>query len=393
MKSYLYSTAVVLALGARAADPALATQTGFDHFYNLEYESAITNFQEVITATPNNPNAYNHLAQAILYRAMFRAGALESELVTGSNPFLRREKVNPGLEETKRFDQAIQKSLDLNNARLEKNANDREAMYSLGVTYGLRANYNFLVRKAYMDSLRDATTARKLHSKVVAMDPAFMDARLVEGVHDYVVGSLPFTYKMLGFLAGFHGDKDTGIRTLETVARKGNLNKVDAEILLAAVYRRERRPNDAVPLLQDLVRRFPRNYLLRFELVQMFGDLGAKDKALAELKEIERLKQDGSAGFTALAWEKIYFSRGNLLFWYRDYDQAVDDLKKVTAKANDVDLNTGTFAWLRLGQSLDMKGSRDLALDAYRHSIALAPESDAARESKRYLGSPYRRKS
>ena len=83
-------------------------------------------------------------------------------------------------------------------------------MYTLGVAHGLRANYNFMVRKAYMDSLKDVTAARKLHSKVVEMDPNYTDARLVEGVHDYVVGSLPFTYKMFGFLVGFHGDKDTG---------------------------------------------------------------------------------------------------------------------------------------------------------------------------------------
>ena len=33
-------------------------------------------------------------------------------------------------------------------------------------------------------------------------------------MHDYLVGSLPFTYRMVGFLAGFHGDRESGIRTL-----------------------------------------------------------------------------------------------------------------------------------------------------------------------------------
>jgi hypothetical protein len=69
------------------------------------------------------------------------------------------------------------------------------------------------------------------------------------------VGSLPFAYKLLGFLVGFRGDKETGIRTLRLVAQKGHFNRVDAEVLLAAIYRRERRAKDALPLLADLIRR------------------------------------------------------------------------------------------------------------------------------------------
>jgi cytochrome c-type biogenesis protein CcmH/NrfG len=47
---------------------------------------------------------------------------------------------------------------------------------------------------------------------------------------------------------------------------------------------------------------------------------------------------------------------------------------------------------MRLGQIYDLKGQRNLALDAYRHAIDFAPESEAARESRRYLGTPFQRK-
>src|SRR5260370_36063673 len=182
----------MVGLAARAAEPTVAE--GFDHFYNLEYDQASEAFNAEAAAHPDDPKAFNHVAQTILYRAMFRAGALESELVTGTNPFLRREKVNPGPEEQRRFEQAIQKSMELCQARLHKNPADKDAMYTLGVAHGLRANYNFMVRKAYMDSLKDVTASRKLHSKGVEMDRNYTDARLVGGVHDYAVGSLPFTY-------------------------------------------------------------------------------------------------------------------------------------------------------------------------------------------------------
>jgi hypothetical protein len=49
------------------------------------------------------------------------------------------------------------------------------------------------------------------------------------------------------------------------------------------------------------------------------------------------------------------------------------------------------MAWLRLGQASDMKGQRNDAMDAYKKAIAVAPQSDVARESRQYLSSPYKR--
>lgn len=379
-----------------AAAASLAAQdsflaAGFDHFYNLEYDEALADFSKSLALHPDDPNRQNHVAQTVLYRAMFNAGALESELVTGSNPFLRRDKVNPSPEEQKRFDDAITRSLALCDARLKRNPNDVDALYAQGVAYGLRANYNFLVRKSWMDSLKDATQARKAHNKVTELDPSVVDARLIQGLHDYIVGSLPFTYRLFGFLIGFHGDREQGIKELQLVAEKGNRNKYDAQILLGAVYRREHRAADTIPIIQGLLQRFPRNYLIRFELAQMYADLGQKDAALRTLREVEALKRSGASGYKNLPAEKIYFHIGNLQFWYNDFPDAVDNLRKVTVKAGELDLNTGVLAWMRLGQIYDLMGKRLQAREAYQKAIDLAPQSELARESRRYLGSPYKR--
>jgi hypothetical protein len=57
------------------------------------------------------------------------------------------------------------------------------------------------------------------------------------------------------------------MKTLRLVADKGNINQYDAQVLLAAIYRREKRPKEALPLLNGLIARFPRNYLFRLETV------------------------------------------------------------------------------------------------------------------------------
>jgi tetratricopeptide (TPR) repeat protein len=161
--------------------------------------------------------------------------------------------------------------------------------------------------------------------------------------------------------------------------------------MLAAIYRRERRAPNAIPLLEDLTNRFPRNFLLHFEIVQMYSELGDKTSALAEIGRIRDLRQTSAAGFAELQPEKIDYLEGNLLFWYSDLDQALDDMKKVTAKARELDLNTGIMSWMRLGQIYDLKGRRVSAVAAYKKAVAMAPVSEVGKESRRYITQPYTR--
>lgn len=380
---------LAFAAALAAQDPLV--DRGFDHFYNLEYGEAISDFRQAIARHPEVPELYNHLAQTLVFREMFRDGALESELVSGNNSFLRRPKLNPSAQTESEFLEALGKAMSLTEARLKKNPKDTGALYALGISYGLRANYYWVVKKAWRDSLRDATAARRYHNRVVELEPDNIDARLVQGLHDYIVGSLPMIYRMLGFLAGIRGDKETGIRTIQDVARRGRLNRVDAEIFLCVLYRRENQPLAAIPLIRDLMGRFPRNFLLRLELSQMYSVAGDGIHAVEAVQELASLKSSHAAGMDRLPWEKIYFQEGTIQFWYRDFDHALENLQKVTAAAKEVDLNSGAYAYLRIGQIYDLTQRRAQAMEAYRQCITYAPEADAAHESRKYLSTPYHR--
>src|ERR1019366_324407 len=331
---------------------------GFTHFYNLDYDRAIVVFEKAIAQYPGLPDLHNHLAQTLIFREMFRNGALESELVSGSNSFLRRPKLNPSPETEKRILDEIAKAMALADARLKRNPNDTAAMYASGIALALRSNYFWVGKK---------------------------------GLHDYIVGSLPLGYKMLGFLIGVRGDKAKGILTVQDVAKNGKLNRVDAEVFLCALYRRENQSKLAVPLVQDLIRRYPRNYLLRMELGQMYSQSGDGVRGLQALEEVARLKQRHAPGFDRLPWEKIYYQEGSIQFWYNDLDRSLENMKKVAAAGEEVDLNTGVQAYLRMGQIYDMKQRRAEAIAAYKKAIAYAPQAEAAQESRKYLDTPYRR--
>ncbi len=364
---------------------------GFDHFYNLEFNESIAAFEKAAAENPASPLPQDGIAQAVLYREMFRNGALESELIDGTDSFLRRPKMEVTRETEARFFSAIDKALDLSQQQLNKNPRDKTALHARAVAFAFRSNWNFLVRKAWRDSLHDATAARKMEDQILAIDPNDPDAPLGRGVHEYIIGGLPWTWRTLGFLVGFHGDKARGLATVERVAKYGSLNKPDAELMLCAFYRRDRVSKKALPLLADLIRRWPRNYLLRFEQAKMYADIGDGKSALATIDEIERLKEAKAPGLVNAPWVKIYFERATIQFWYRELDQSMANFKKVTVAPDELDLNTGVSSYMRMGQILDMRNQHQQATEFYRKAIAFAPDAEAAQESRRYISSPYRR--
>jgi tetratricopeptide (TPR) repeat protein len=386
-----FCTLALIALAPRLLAQESVAAQGFDHFYNLEYEQAIADFEKALEQSPDSPDLHNYLAESIVFREMYRDGALESELVSGNNSFLRRPKLNPAPETEKRLLAEIGKAMALSEARLAKNPNDTAAMYALGISYGIRSNYYWVVKKAWHDSLKDATAARRLHNRISELEPNNVDARLVQGLDDYIVGSLPWQWRMLGFLVGIHGDREKGIATVKEVARNGRLNRIDAEIFLGALYRRENQPRQAIPLVGDLIRQFPRNFLLRLELSQMYSMAGDKTHALDAAEEVAQLKTRHAPGYDRVPWEKIYFQEGTIEFWYNDLDRALENMQKVAAASEDVDLNTGVAAYLRMGQIYDMTHRRAQALEAYKKAIAYAPDAEAAQESRKYLSTPYSR--
>ncbi len=373
-----------------AADPKAEA---LDLFYNMDFDEALAAFEKILAASPNDAEFHNHVAHTLLFRELLRNGALESQMVSGNNSFIRRMKMEPPADVEKRFFAEIDKSIVITQLAISQNPRDTKAMQIQATAYALRANYGFLVRKSWMASLGDAGRAYRLDAQVVQLDPKNIDAQLLVGGFDYIVGNLTWHMRLVGAVAGFHGDKDRGLRTLERVAREGDDNKRDAQITLCALYRREGQTGKAIPMLLELIELFPRNYLMRFELAQMYGALGERAKALAVLEAIRQKKEKNVPGYGRIPWDKIYYETGNLQFWFDDFDHALENLKKVTSspeQMKELDLNTGALALMRQGQVHDLRKERGAAIDAYRQAIQFAPEAEAAKESQRYLNSPYK---
>ncbi len=60
----------------RPSDPL--NQAAFEHYYNLDHDAAIQDFERILARHPNDPFAVNHLLSAIQVRELYRMGAMNT---------------------------------------------------------------------------------------------------------------------------------------------------------------------------------------------------------------------------------------------------------------------------------------------------------------------------
>lgn len=280
-----------------AVRPPAPDESAFNHFYNLEYEVATKEFRDFTVSHPRSMEGWNYLAQAIFYSALFDCGMMGSDLMMSNDSLRHAPKVVLTPEQDAELQNAVKATQDIAEARLKANPRDVEALYELGVTDGLRANYELLAKHAWLAGFRAANESRKLHEQVLKLDPDNYDARLIPGTHEYMVGTLPLFVRVAARAAGVTGDRVVGLKMVESTAAHGDTARLDAQILLAVLYRREHRSADGIPILQQVSRAYPRNFLFRIELAKLYADIGDRLRATAEVERINQLIAQGASGY------------------------------------------------------------------------------------------------
>jgi tetratricopeptide (TPR) repeat protein len=291
---------LAVAASAPAATEAEYVREGHNHYFNLEYEQAVANYRQALEINADDPNTYNHVATAILFKELNRLGMLETSAFKEDNQFLEREKPQPDPKVAEEFRKYLFEGRTRAEAILEKEPRDRMAWFALAQNYGLQANYQFMIEKSYVAALRNGQRARGFSNKLRKHYPEFTDGYLVAGVQEYVVGSLPWAIRALIALGGVRGSKQQGEEWVTMVADRGELVRTEARVLLTLLYRRERRPLQAAELLEGLIAEFPRNYVLRLELAAMYEDAQKFDRALETFRQTQELVVRGAPGYSRM---------------------------------------------------------------------------------------------
>jgi hypothetical protein len=86
---------------------------------------------------------------------------------------------------------------------------------------------------------------------------------------EYVLSQVPAIIRPFARIPGVLGQKRRAIQFLEAAARSGHYLQDFARQMLVTIYLEERRPRDAIRLLEGLVKDFANNAAYRAELERL----------------------------------------------------------------------------------------------------------------------------
>jgi len=368
----------------RPADPL--NSSAVEHYYNLEHDAAVQDFEKIAARHPNDPFALNHLLSSILIRELYRMGAINSgEYANDSFIGSAHRPADPAQKE--RIKQLVRQAEKIEEAELARNADNVDMLYARGVTRGQFALYTALIERAWFSSLRNAVGARRDHERVLALDPHYTDAKLIVGSHNYVMGSLSFAVKVAVALVGLSGDKKKGIQYLYDAYHSNGETSVDAGVILLVFLRREHRYADALDIATALAPRFPRNYLLPIEQGNLLRVSGKLD--LAE-QQYRRVWQNGREGkYGSLHYELAAVALGDLLRGEKKYAAAAAAYEQV-GEVTGADPELLQKANLGAGEMYDQLQNRDLAVKKYQAAVAVNSGNAEADKARQRMKEAYR---
>lgn len=368
------------------ADFDALTQSGFEHFYSLEYDQAIRNFQKALEARPDEPKAINHLLEARLFQQLYKYNALDTRLYTKQR-FLTSKQVPIEPAVRKQLAELTEQAMAASEKRLRSDPRDVQALYSRGVTEGLRSTYLAVAEHSFWSALKYALAARHDHEQVLKLQPGFSDAKTVVGAHNYVVGHLSFPVKVMAGIAGLHGDKEKGLRLLAEAGGAGGESSTDARVTLALFLRRDERYPEAIDVVQTLIREHAHNFLFALEEGNLLRDAGRGPESISAYRAL--LKGCGEGRYPGAHVEMAQFALGEALRGQYQLPEALEAYRAAVS-SSDYDPDLHQRALLSAGEVLDLMTRRQDALAEYHAAIAVDSATEEADTARKYLEKPYK---
>jgi tetratricopeptide (TPR) repeat protein len=296
--------------------------------YNLDHEDAIAMLHKAVKADPSDPANHRALASSIWQDILYRRGAVTVDQYLGSFSRSHVDVPPPPPELDAEFKREIALAIQLAEQRVRAAPKDAQAHYDLGTALGIQATYMASVEGRLLAGFRAARRSYDEQERVLQLDPRRKDAGLIVGTYRYVISTLSLPMRFVAYVAGFGGGKDRGLLMVEESAASPTEDRNDAQFALVLLYNREKRYADAMTILADLRRLYPRNRLLVLEA----GSTAIRANRLAEA---ETLLTEGLAMFAQDGRRKIpgeaalwHYKRGTARVRLGRSQDAREDLRK-----------------------------------------------------------------
>ena len=360
----------------------------FEHFYNLDYPGAVERFERFHAAHPGDPHPTALLLEAEVFQELYRLDLLDTTFYANDGFLTGRHATAEDPRTRDRIlalaDEAVREA----DWRISKNPNDIDALYARGWARALKCTYLAMVERGYGAGFRLATKAKDDEVRVLQLDPDYVDAKLVAGVYEYVVGALPFPFKLLIGFAGITGSKSRGLEMLNDAGNRGAITSIEAHTVIALFLRREAKYREAVQVVRALKNQYPHDFLFCLEEANLRKDAGEGMLAVAAYRDV--VAKGVKPGYFADArLELAYFGLGDALRGQRHYGEAAQAYEQA-AWTKNVGPELKIRSLLAAGECRDLNGERPLAVSDYQAAINTGPETSRADTARKHLRNPYK---
>ena len=359
----------------------------FSRFYELDFSATVADFDRFHAQHPGDPQATAYLLDALIFQELYRLDLLDTTFYANDGFLTGRHATEEDPATRDRIFALSDEAVSEADWRLKKNPNDVDALFARAWVRSLRCTYVAMVERAFGTGFRLATKAKDDANRALELDPDYVDAKLVSGVYEYVVGALPLPFKFLIGFAGITGSKTKGLQTLEDAGNRGVITSVDARTAIVLFLRREGRYKEAIEIIRGLKSQYPRDFLFRLEDANLRKDAGEGMAAVDAYREV--LADNAKSNyFKSAKVELAEFGLGDALRGQRHFDEGAQAYEQA-AGTKGVGPELKIRSLVAAGQCRDLNGQRQLALKDYQAAIDAGPETSRADTARRYLRSPY----
>ena len=359
----------------------------FDHFYNMDYEGALARFERVAQAHPQEPLATDYVLYTVIFRELNRLDLLDTTFyandgfLTGKHTVVEDTSVRDHVREL--AGQAIAAS----ESRLAVNSEDVNALYARGWARSLEATYVAMVERGFGSALHMALNARSDHVEVLRLDPNYVDANLVVGTYQYVVGALPFSFRLVVGIAGIKGNKEKGMEMLRLAAARGLTTSVEARTCMMLFLRRDAHYAEALAIAHSLAVQYPHGFLFQLEEANLAKDAGSGMHAVDLYRHlITQAQQPGY--YYSQHPELAYYGLGESLRGQKMYADAIVAYRSA-AVAPKISPELKRRCLLAAGKCYDLKGDSTDARAMYQQVVDAGSDTVQAEEARKWSKRAY----
>lgn len=374
----------------RHTDPLNLDRTvrdGYQRFYNLDYDGALSRFEPVLKAHPLEPMAYGYVQMVTVFRELYHQDLLDTTYYAHDS-FLTTKRSVPVPEATRqRIDFLTETGIHLADERIKANPNDKDAYFARGYIRGIHAAFITLVDHSYVAAARQGYAARSDSEQVLKIDPQYADANMAIGIQQFAVASLPRFVRVMVGIVGVGGNKEKGLQLLRESAAHGVITAVESRTVLSLFLRHDGRYPEALVVQHGLATEFPHNYLYRLEEANITKDEGNGPEAVERYKEV--IADGAKPGYFADARLQMAW------FGLADTQRGQNDIAEAASNYLIAAEQPTCSDWLRrraqlnAGQMYDLLHDRSKAVALYQLASVGGGDQSQAEAARRLLKTPY----